>query len=101
MKESKTSATTMCLFWAEPLQEKHEPADETAAAVMQGLGEVNCDERWKHLQVCGAERFERCMLAFSKGIKSPHKGEAVDFMSVRNTMWLLVRHLKGFEHKDN
>lgn len=90
----------MCLFWGKPLQEKHEPADETAATVMQGLGEVSCDERQKHLHLRGAERFERCMLAFSERTKSPHKGDAMDFMSVRNTMWLLVRHHVGFEHKD-
>ena len=59
MKESKASAAILCLFWGKPLQEKHEPADGTAATVMQSLGKVSCDERWKHLQLHGQERFER------------------------------------------
>ena len=59
MKESKASAAILCLFWGKPLQEKHEPSDETAATVMQGLGKASCDESWKHLQLRGQERFER------------------------------------------
>lgn len=41
--------------------------------------------------------------ALRKCAKSPHKGQAVDFMSGRNGMWHqghLVSHLKDFEHKD-
>lgn len=59
MKESKASAAMLCLFWGKPLEEKHEPTDKTAATPMQGLGKVSWDERWKHLQLRGQERFER------------------------------------------
>lgn len=76
----------LCLFWGQPCEERHETADETAATVMQGLGKVSCDERGKQLQLCGQERCERSC-ALCKCRKSPHKGQAVNFISGRNGMW--------------
>lgn len=103
MKESKASAAILCLFWGKPLQEKHEPAAKTAATVIQGLGKVSCDERWKRLQLHGQERFET-----SQSWHFPNAQKAL----TRGKLWtsclwgigcgiraVLVRHLKGLNIK--
>lgn len=75
----------LCLFWGKPFEERHETADETAATVMQGLGKVSCDQRGKHLQLCGQKRCERSCALCRCG-KSSYKGQAVNIMSGRNEM---------------
>lgn len=65
----------LCLFWGKPFEERHETADETAATEMQGMGMVSCDEREKHLQLCGQKRAVRGAVHFADVGKALTKGK--------------------------
>lgn len=93
----------LCLFWGKPFEERHETADETAATEMQGMGMVSCDERGKHLQLCGQKR------AVRGAVHSANVGKAL----TKGKLWIsslggvgcgiraiFVSCLKDFEQKD-
>lgn len=77
----------LCLFWGKPFEERHETGDEAAATVMQGLGKVSCDERGKHLHLCGQERFERSCASTLQMCKKPSPRASCGFHVWRNGMW--------------
>lgn len=85
MEESKASAAIQGLVLGKPHQEKQDPAVEPAAKVVQGLGKVSCDGSTYSYEVKRGLR--GVTLTLSKHAKIPHKGEAMDFMSVRNRVW--------------
>lgn len=74
----------LCLFWGKPFEERHKTADEAAASdARSGKGEW-----WWEGEAPAVKRGLRgAVLALSKCAKSPHKGQAVDFMSGRNRLW--------------
>lgn len=78
------SAAIQGLVLGKPHQEKQDPAVEPAATVTQGLGKVRCDGSCSYVVKRG---LRGVTLTLSKHAKIPHKGEATDFMSVRNRVW--------------